>query len=113
MMEDKREISPETIFGIIVTAGEAKTYLHESFELAKNGDYEKSEEMLEKANQTLVEAHRLQTEFITLEAQGIKNEVGILMVHAQDHLMNCILTKDLILNMIDMQKQINELKNNN
>lgn len=110
MNDVKNEISPETIFGIIVTAGEAKSYLHEAFELAKNGEYEKSDEMLKKASETLVEAHKMQTEFITLEAQGIKSEVGILMVHAQDHLMNCILTKDLIVNMIDMQKQINELK---
>ena len=110
MSNKVNEISPETIFGIIVTAGEAKNYLYEAFEFAKNGEYEKSDEMLQKAGETLTQAHRMQTDFITLDAQGVKNEVGILMVHAQDHLMNCMLTKELIVNMIDMQKQINELK---
>jgi len=103
-------ISPEEIFNIIVIAGEAKSYLFEAFELVKSGEYEKSEELVKKASETLNGAHRIQTQLITLEAQGKKNEVGILMVHAQDHLMNCILTKELITHMIQMQKQINELK---
>lgn len=104
------QITPEEIFGIIVIAGEAKSFLYEAFEMVKCGEYEKSEELLKKASETLNEAHRMQTKLITLEAQGVKSEVGILMVHAQDHLMNCILTKELIINMIDMQKQLNELK---
>ncbi len=107
----KNEISPEKIFEIICIAGEAKSYLHEAFDKVKCGEYKESEELIKKANETLNTAHRLQTEFITLEAQGIKSEVGILMVHAQDHLMNCMLMKELINNMIDMQKEINELKN--
>lgn len=103
-------ISPEEIFNIIVTAGEAKSYLFEAFELVKSGEYEKSEELVKQAGKTLTEAHKIQTKLITLEAQGHKNEVGILMVHAQDHLMNCILTKELITHMIEMQKEINQLK---
>lgn len=105
------QISVEDIFNIIVISGEAKSYLYEAFELVKAGEYEKSEELVQKANETLNQAHRVQTQLITLEAQGTKSEVGILMVHAQDHLMNCILTKELISHMIDMQKEINILKN--
>lgn len=104
------EISIEQIFTMISLAGDAKGSLYEAFELVKNNQYSECEEKLQEANNTLTQAHRMQTDLITMEAQGVKSEVGVLMIHAQDHLMNAILTKELINNMISMQKEINELK---
>ena len=106
----KNEISSEDIFQIICIASEAKNYLHEAFNNVKSGSYKESEELLLKANETLNEAHKLQTKLITLEAQRVKTEIGILMIHAQDHLMNCVMMKELMVSMIEMQKEINSLK---
>ena len=103
-------ISPEKIFTLISLSGDAKSTLIQAYELVKQEEYIKADELLKEATQTLNGAHEVQTELITLEAQGKMAEVGILMVHAQDHLMNAILTKELIENMISMQKEINELK---
>ncbi|OPJ55657.1 PTS lactose/cellobiose transporter subunit IIA [Alkalithermobacter paradoxus] len=105
-----QNISMEQIFTIIGLAGDAKSGFYQAFELIKNNEYEEAEKLIKEANETLTQAHRIQTELITLEAQGNKSEVGVILIHAQDHLMNAILTKELINHMISMQKQINELK---
>ncbi|MDU4935752.1 MAG: PTS lactose/cellobiose transporter subunit IIA [Peptostreptococcaceae bacterium] len=35
-------------------------------------------------------AHRYQTELIQNEAQGNKTEMSVILVHAQDHIMNAM-----------------------
>ncbi|PRX32475.1 PTS system cellobiose-specific IIA component [Orenia metallireducens] len=102
--------SEEIVFKIITEAGNAKGVSFEAFALAKEGKFAEAEEKLKEANQFFHQAHDIQTELITKEAQGQKNEVSILMVHAQDHLAGATLAKDLIAEMIQMQKEIHNLK---
>ena len=51
-----------------------------------------------------MEAHKIQTQLITAEMSGGENkpEVGLLMVHAQDHYMTSQLARDLIEEMINV-----------
>jgi PTS system cellobiose-specific IIA component len=44
----------------------------------------------------------MQTSLLQEEAQGEKQEISLLLIHAQDHLMNASLAKKLIKEMIDM-----------
>lgn len=108
--ENAQVVNEQIIFKLISFSGEARSNLYEAFELVTNGEYEKAEESLKQADKTILEAHSVQTGLIQKEAQGISAEITLLMVHAQDHLMSTLLTKDLIKNMINMQKEINELK---
>ncbi len=100
----------EKIFTIIASSGEANGLIQEAFILTQEGKYEEAMKKIDESNEVLIGAHHIQTELINNEAQGIKNEIGILMVHAQDHLMNVVLAKQLIKNMIDMQKELNEIR---
>jgi PTS system cellobiose-specific IIA component len=100
----------EVVFKIITAAGNAKGIAFEALALAREGKFDKADEKLKEAKEFFHEAHDIQTELITKEAQGEKNEVGILMVHAQDHLTGATLTKDLIEEMIKTQKELYELK---
>lgn len=106
----KTQISEEQIFTIIASAGEANGLVQEAFMLTQESKYEEAKEKLEEANKALLEAHHVQTQLINNEVQGNKTEIGILMVHAQDHLMNVVLAKQLIQNMMKMQEEINNLK---
>lgn len=108
--EIKKEFNEEIIFKLISFSGDARSYIFEAFELVTKGEYEKAEETLVKARSSIIEAHNLQTSLIQKEAQGVQNELSLLMVHAQDQLMTALLAKDLIENMIYMQKEINDLK---
>ncbi|MEK4717313.1 PTS lactose/cellobiose transporter subunit IIA [Priestia sp. FSL W8-0524] len=115
MVEESIEISSEDIFGLIAFSGDAKASYHAALHLLRENKVEEAEAEAEvvKANAILNEAHAIQTKFVTLEAQGKSARVGVLMVHAQDHLMNTILVKELLDHMMTMQKEINLLKGMN
>ena len=100
----------ETVFTIISEAGNAKGMAFEAFSLAKKGEFETARNKLKEANQYFNKAHDIQTELISKEAKGEGEEVGILMVHAQDHLATATLAKDLVGELIGMQEEIHELK---
>ena len=96
----------ETIFGLISHSGDAKSLLMEAIGEAKEGAFEKAEEKIEAASEKLNLAHQVQTSLIQAEAGGEKQEASLLLIHAQDHLMNAILLKDLATEFIDLYKKI-------
>lgn len=109
-MSELKMIDETTIINIIVSAGTANSMLQQAYIDMSQGNTEASEEILKKANEELIKAHGTQTDLLSAEADGDHAQMSLLMVHAQDHLMNAVLCKQLISNMIEMQKQINELK---
>lgn len=106
MMEEMEMI----VFDIINNGGSAKGLAYEALEAAENGDYEKSEQLLQEADTYLLEAHKIQTKLIQKEVNGNKQEVSILFVHAQDHLMNAIEAKSLLEKMIKIYKRLDNYK---
>lgn len=108
--KDRTAIEEEIIFQLISHSGEARSYVFEAFNKAKNGEYDEADEFMEQAKEAFIKAHNMQTELIQKEASGEHMEVNLLMVHAQDHLMSTMLADKLITNLISMQKEINSLK---
>jgi PTS system cellobiose-specific IIA component len=94
----------EIVMTIIIHAGNAKGYSFEALNEAKKANFEKVSELMAKADQELLQAHHVQTNMLQAEANGEKVELNLLIVHAQDHLMNATLAKDLISEMIGMIK---------
>lgn len=83
-------------FEIISTAGTAKSMLMEALRLAKEGKIEEAKKMTKDAEEMLLQSHRIQTELLQAEAQGAQNELGLITVHSQDHLMTTMLLKDMM-----------------
>lgn len=96
----------ETILQIIVNGGNARSYSMEAIQLAKADKIKEARESLVKAGEELAKAHISQTKLIQEEASGNSIEISLLMVHAQDHLMNAITVKDLAQEFIDMYERI-------
>jgi PTS system cellobiose-specific IIA component len=92
------------VFNIILHAGNAKSNCFEALHAAKDRNFEKADQLIEQAKNELLEAHHVQTDMLQKEAAGEKKEVTLLLVHAEDHLMNAILAKDLIEEMIKLYK---------
>ncbi len=90
--------------GLVGNSGESRSLSFEALNYAKNGNFEKAEELLNEAKKYSLMAHEVQTELICKEADGNKIELGLLMVHAQDHLMTSILARELIKEIIDIYK---------
>ncbi|WP_037029341.1 PTS lactose/cellobiose transporter subunit IIA [Psychrilyobacter atlanticus] len=93
--------------GLVGNSGEARSLAFEAIKKAKDGKYDEAREMLEKAKKKSLLAHETQTELICAEADGKKMEMGLLMVHAQDHLMTSILARDLAAEIIDLHEKLN------
>ncbi|WP_294704587.1 PTS lactose/cellobiose transporter subunit IIA [uncultured Fusobacterium sp.] len=91
---------------LVGNAGEARSLAFEALAEAKKGNFEKAEELLNQSKEASLKAHHTQTELICNEADGNKVEIGLLMVHAQDHLMTSILARELISEMIEMYKKL-------
>jgi len=92
-------IMENIIFKLISYSGEAKSF-------SKTGNFEEAEKCLQLADKSLEEAHKEQTKLIQSEARNEKIEITLLMVHAQDHLMNAITVRDLAIEFVDMYKKV-------
>ncbi|MGA3601089.1 PTS lactose/cellobiose transporter subunit IIA [Lysinibacillus agricola] len=97
----------ESIMGLIVHSGNTKSECMEAIQLAKKGQIQQAKEKIQLANDALIEAHHSQTALLSQEARGEKVEVSMLLIHAQDHLMNAITFRDLATEMIELYERIN------
>lgn len=79
----------------------------EALSLARKENFEKAAERLNDCNQELLKSHKFQTELITTEAKGeLDGKISILLIHAQDHLMNAMTVKDLAEEIIFFRRDI-------
>ena len=98
------------IMDIIVNGGDARSWCLKAVRSARNGQWRETDELLRKAEESLIKAHNVQTALIQAEVQGNNSEITLLMVHAQDHLMNAITVKDLSLELIEECRKRIELE---
>ncbi|SHF10187.1 PTS system, cellobiose-specific IIA component [Atopostipes suicloacalis DSM 15692] len=105
-MAEGQEQLLETIMGLIMYGGDAKSSAMEAIYAAKSGNFDEAEEKLEAADEALGNAHKSQTNLLTQEASGDSVELSLLLVHGQDHLMNAITFKDLARELIDVYRKL-------
>ncbi|WP_232697143.1 PTS lactose/cellobiose transporter subunit IIA [Brevibacillus daliensis] len=96
----------DVAFHIILHGGNARSFAMEAISAAKQGELEQARSLIEEAVLELRKAHQIQTNLIQEEAQGNKTELTLLMIHAQDHLMNAMTVKDLAIEFIDMYEMM-------
>ncbi|HOE58002.1 MAG TPA: PTS lactose/cellobiose transporter subunit IIA [Bacillota bacterium] len=94
-----------TILAIISQSGDARSSCMEAIRYAKMNDYEKAEKCMEEAEQKLELAHKEQTKLIQAEAGGERIELSLLLIHAQDHLMNAGVVMDMAREFIDLYRK--------
>lgn len=85
----------ETIMNLIVYGGDARSYAIEAMQAARAGNFDQADAGIKSCEKALEQAHNIQTEILQSEARGEHVPVILLMVHAQDHLMNAMTVKDL------------------
>lgn len=91
---------------MIASAGDAQALQFKALEDAKKADFGAAEKILGEADELLLKAHELQTNLIKDEANGVKNELSVLLIHAQGYVNNAILNKKLIEQMIDIYREL-------
>jgi PTS system cellobiose-specific IIA component len=96
----------EIIMELIGTSGEGKSNSMIAMRKAREGEIEIAKEYMKKASESLLHAHKIQTNLIQKEAAGEKTEISLLMIHAQDHLMNSMVIKDMANEIIALHEKI-------
>ena len=89
-MATKEEISMVG-FEIVAYAGDAQTDLLAALDAAREGDFEKAEQLHKDASDALIGAHDTQTKLLSQEAGGGEMEMTFIMAHAQDTLMTTMI----------------------
>lgn len=89
---------------IIAHSGDARTMAFQALEEAKDGNYETAKELMKQSEESALLAHRAQTELLTSEANGVKTDINVLLIHSQDHLMTSLLAQELIKEIITLHE---------
>ena len=108
-MATKEEISMVG-FEIVAYAGYAQTDLLAALDAAREGDFEKAEQLHKDASDALIGAHDTQTKLLSQEAGGGEMEMTFIMAHAQDTLMTTMILEKQARFTIDAYKRIAELE---
>lgn len=100
----------QSAFQIISYSGDAMTYAYEALDYVSSYDYKEAKESIGRARQQLLKGHQIQTNLLVDECSGnlLDNKVTIMLVHAQDHLMNSQLLIDFADKFIDVMKRRDE-----
>lgn len=100
----------ELAFNIIVHAGESRSLSSEAMDAAENYDFEKAEELLQKANEEFLKCHEVQTDMLTREANGEENEINVILIHSQDHLTMATMAMDNARRWIKINKKLQKME---
>lgn len=84
----------ETAFGLILNAGNSKSKSLMAIEEARNFNFVEAESLVKEAREDLRLAHQTQTDLIQGEARGERQDLNLIMVHAQDHLTSAMIMAD-------------------
>ena len=106
-MDESRYIND---FQIVAVAGSSRSKSLLALKEAKNGTYETADELLKSAEEDMNQAHELQFSMLQQECAGNPVDITIVTVHGQDHMTMAVCTYDLVVEMIDMLKEIRGIK---
>ncbi|HHG9266179.1 TPA: PTS lactose/cellobiose transporter subunit IIA [Enterobacter hormaechei subsp. xiangfangensis] len=62
---------------------------------ARQGNLDEAKSLLREADGYARQAHKMQTKLIEQDAGEARQPMTLIMVHAQDHLMNSLLAREL------------------
>lgn len=112
--EEVKEKMIEVSMQIIMHAGDARNYIQNSIEFAKNNKIEEANKNVEIAKKELTAAHLAQTQVIQNSFNEEQDEVvNLLLIHAQDTYMTIHSELRMVEYLIDIYKEINRKNEKN
>ena len=96
----------EVIMGLIINAGQARSLAYTGLKKAKVGDFNAAKALMADSLDALNLAHKVQTQLIESDQGEGKIKVSLVMVHAQDHLMNAMLARELVAELIELHERL-------
>ncbi len=96
-LEDMQNVS----FQIIAQVGSAKSCYVEAMRCARENDFKKARELISEGDKLYSEAHGFHHDLVQKEASGIQLPFSMMIIHAEDQLLNTetikIMAEEIIL----------------
>jgi PTS system cellobiose-specific IIA component len=110
-MTDNQTMSWEqTLFNIILHAGNARSKALAAAEEAEKGNYVEAETVLAEAEVEQAEAHKVHAKVIQMEAGGEQVPFSVLLIHSMDLLLLSWAEIDHTRQMIGLLKRVSNLE---
>lgn len=93
------------IMELITNAGNARSLAIEAIRAARSGDFEEAAAKLQECDVAMIEAHQAQTNLLVEESNGNSVPMSLVMVHAQDHIMNAMTVRDLAVELVGILQE--------
>ncbi|MFI8417349.1 PTS lactose/cellobiose transporter subunit IIA [Serratia sp. NPDC078593] len=90
---------------LLVFSGSARSSALMALQQARAGDFTASAAQMAESKEAVKQAHRIQTQLISLDEGSGKLAMNLITVHAQDHLMNAMVIQDLADDMIELYRR--------
>ncbi|MCY6485743.1 PTS lactose/cellobiose transporter subunit IIA [Clostridium aestuarii] len=98
----------EISFQLISNVGEAKSLLFQALRDAREEKFEEAEAKVSTAESSMLKAHEVHFSLIQQEASGDKVQIPLLLMHAEDQLMTTETLKNIVKEMILMNKKFSK-----
>lgn len=109
-MQDQERIA----FTIISSVGTATSNYIKAIRMAKVGDFDGARRLMKEGTDSFLAGHKAHAELLTQEAGGAaESPVTLLLVHAEDQLMNASAFKTLAQEFIDVYERMKDLEERN
>ncbi|HDX7727169.1 TPA: PTS lactose/cellobiose transporter subunit IIA, partial [Escherichia coli] len=94
----------ELVMELLVNPGQARSDAMEAIRCAGQKDWQGATQLMASSESACLQAHKIQTALISQDEGCGKIKVNLILIHAQDHLMNAILCQDLAREIISLRK---------
>lgn len=91
---------------LLINAGEARSQAMSAIQFARKKQWQQADEALAASLEASKGAHHIQTRLIGADEGAGKVPVTLILVHAQDHLMNAMLCRDLAEEIVLLRKEL-------
>ncbi|ASB88545.1 PTS lactose/cellobiose transporter subunit IIA [Bacillus sonorensis] len=91
-------------FQLILHSGNARSKVIQSLREYRAGSVGKAEKLLVQAEEDLRQSHDIHFQMVQQEAGGKKQDVSLLLIHAEDHLMSSLTMKELVYELLEIFK---------
>jgi PTS system cellobiose-specific IIA component len=96
----------QTMMELLINAGEARSQAMMAIQFARKREWAAADEALLASSEAAKGAHHIQTQLIGADEGCGKVPVTLILVHAQDHLMNAMLCRDLAEELVMLRKEM-------
>lgn len=107
-LNDNKKTFNQIAIEIIAYSGDARSTLILALKNARNSEFNIANKQIKEATELLNSAHKIQFSLLQQEALGQNQQITLLMLHAQDLLMTGMLLKDLVEELIYLNKKWNQ-----